>query len=92
MLQFSNLVGGVMEAVNHSKNSAMEAENHVKHGACSKSLTSRENFLRKACIAVLAVGIIFSGCSEEDDKFTEVKVEQFNGTITATNPYIPARF
>jgi len=75
----------VMEAVNHSKNSAMEAENHVKHGACSKSLMSRENFLRKACIAVLAVGFIFSGCGKEDDKFTEVKVEQFNGTITATN-------
>ena len=43
MLQFSNLVGRAMEAVNHSKNSAMEAENHVKHGASLKSLMSRDN-------------------------------------------------
>ena len=27
-----------------AQNAAMEAENHVKHGASSKSLTSRRNF------------------------------------------------
>ena len=49
MFQFisSSLTGRVMEAANHSKNSAMEAENHVKHGASSKSLTSRGNNFNK---------------------------------------------
>ena len=41
----------------------MEAENHVKHGASSKSLMSRGNFL-KTCFALLAAGvIILASCS-----------------------------
>ena len=55
-------VSEAMEAANHSKNSAMEAENHVKHGASSKSLMSRGNFL-KACFALsLAPTAIMIGC------------------------------
>ena len=52
----------VMEAANHSKNSAMEAENHVKHGASSKSLMSRGNFV----IAFLALYIGFGGCNKQE--------------------------
>ena len=55
------ILGEELEAANQVKNSAMEAENHVKHGARSKSLTSRGNFLRLACFALLASGIIFVG-------------------------------
>ena len=59
--KFSNLV--VMEAVNHSKNSAMEAENHAKHGASSKSLMSRMNFLRKTCaFAGALMLVILTAC------------------------------
>jgi len=39
------ILGEELEAANQVKNSAVEAENHVKHGARSKSLTSRGNFL-----------------------------------------------
>ena len=49
----------VMEAANHSKNSAMEAENHVKHGARSKSQMSRGNFLRKARLGLTVVAVAF---------------------------------
>jgi len=52
----------VMEAVNHSKNSAMEAENLVKHGASSKSLMSRGNFV----IAFLALFVAFGGCNKQE--------------------------
>jgi len=45
MLQFSSLVGRVMEAVNHSKNSAVEVENHVKHGKCNKNTVQVKRFL-----------------------------------------------
>ena len=48
----------VMEAANHFKNSAVEAENHEKHGARSKSLMSRENFVNKLKILLL-VFILF---------------------------------
>jgi hypothetical protein len=59
--KFSNL-SEVMEAANHSKNSAMEAENHVKHGASSKSQMSRGNFL-KACFALsLAPAAVMMSC------------------------------
>ena len=52
----------VMEAVNHSKNSAMEAENHVKHGARSKSLMSRGNFLKAFFALLLASATLMIGC------------------------------
>ena len=60
--KFSNLVG-VMEAANHSKNSAMEAENHVKQVEESlKSQMSRGDFL-KACFALsLAPTAMMIGC------------------------------
>jgi len=51
--KFSNFV--VMEAVNHSKNSAVEADTTSKHGASSKSLMSRGNFLRKAYFGLAAL-------------------------------------
>ena len=55
--KISNLVG-VMEAANHSKNSAVEAENHVKNRANSKNLKSREDFLRFVLLFVIASLII----------------------------------
>ena len=59
-----------MEAVNHSKNSAMESENHVKNGRYLKSLMSRGNFLNMLCLSLLAAVFIFSGCDKDngDDK------------------------
>ena len=54
MLQYFSNLSGVMEAVNHSKNSAMEAENHVKHGASSKILMSRKN-LRYALLISFSI-------------------------------------
>ena len=92
MLQFSSLIGRVMEAANHSKNSAMEAENHVKHGA-SSSLTSRGNFLRMTCFALLSAVFIFSGCDKDKDKDENddnngngggVETMQVSGTLGAT--------
>jgi len=64
----SNL-SGLMDATNHSKNSAMEAENHVKHGACSKSLMSIGKQIAKFgvfILAILTIGLAISGgCTEE---------------------------
>jgi len=70
----------VMEAANHSKNSAMEAENHVNNGASSKSLTSRVNFkiYRNFMLIILAISVILSGCSKKDKEEEEEK----NGIIT----------
>ena len=57
--KFSSL--GVMEAANHSKNSAMEAENHVKQGASSKVHTSRKMDVHiKRCLASLALVFVTS--------------------------------
>ena len=61
-MQYNRILDGTMEVANHLKNSTMEAENQVKHGASSKSLTSRVNFFRKACFAFLLAGFLFSGC------------------------------
>jgi len=74
MLKFSSLAGRVMEAANHSKNSAVEAENHVKHGASSKSHTSRGYFLRKMYFALL-VAFLFSA--------TDVFAQQQKGDMSA---------
>ena len=54
-----------------AQSAAMEAENHVKHGASSKSLMSRGNFL-KTCFVLLAAGvIIFASCSTEGNSKSE---------------------
>jgi hypothetical protein len=82
MLDLSNL-SGIMEAANHSKNSAMEAENHVKHGASSKSHMSRESFF-KACFALLAAGIIFVGCDKDKDNDNNEGSPIVGNTITAS--------
>ena len=67
-----------------TQSGAMEAGNHAKHGASSKSLMSRGNFLAAAFFAVLAAGVLFAGCDEkEEDNFIIEKVRQFDGTITA---------
>ena len=71
--KFSSL--GVMEAENHSKNSAMEAENHVKHGRSVTSQKGRRNFFRKACFGLLAAVVITlsinacSGVSEQSERW-----------------------
>ena len=66
MKKFS-FFSGVMEAVNHSKNSAMEADTISKHGRISKSHTSRGNFLSKACFVLLAGFIVFNGCDKDNN-------------------------
>ena len=72
MLQFSSLLGREMEAVNHSKNSAVEAENHVKHGARSKSLMSRGNFIRRVgCMQLLTASVILFGCLQKPNNFID---------------------
>ena len=63
--KFSNL--GVMEAVNHSKNSAVEADTTSKHRRSITSQKGRGNLLRKICFALLAVCIVFVRCDEKDD-------------------------
>ena len=50
--KFSNFV--VMEAVNHSKNSALVGDSNSKHRRSVTSQKGRGNFLRKACFALLA--------------------------------------
>jgi len=56
-----------MEAVNHSKNSAMEADTISKHGRNSKSHTSRYNFFRIACFALLAACfLLLPSCSSPE--------------------------
>ena len=55
MKQSVNNLISVMEAANHSKNSAMEAKNHVKHGTSSKSIMS--SVLKS--IAVLSFSVFF---------------------------------
>ncbi len=44
---------------NSKFDSVMEAENHLKNEANLKNQTSRGNILRKACVGLLAAGIIF---------------------------------
>ena len=46
MLQFSGLVGGIMEAVNHSKNSAVEADTILKTRGEFEKPMSRGNIER----------------------------------------------
>ena len=59
----------------------METGDHFKNGASSKSHTSRVNFLRKASFALLAAGIIFSGCKKEKDNAPVFDTKDFNGVI-----------
>ena len=66
IMQYNSILDGAMEVANHLKNSTMEAENQVKHGASSKSLTSRVNFFRKACFAFLLTGFLLGGCDLEN--------------------------
>ena len=53
----------VLNAVTGKK--SVETRDHFKNGASPKSQTSRENFLKKTCFALLAVGIVFSGCKKD---------------------------
>ena len=52
-------------ARNHT--GAMEAENHVKHGANSKSLMSRKNFLGLIFCLVAAASVSMSACNKDKD-------------------------
>jgi len=61
---------------------AMETETIQKNGASSKSLMSRRNFLVTLCGALLAAGVVFSGC--EKDKDDGLVSSAFDGKITAT--------
>jgi len=67
MLEINRLV---VEAAVANFGGAMEAETISKHWRSSKSQMSRGNFLKKTCLAVLAVvvmicGLLFSGCSSD---------------------------
>ena len=86
MLQFSSLVGRVMEAANHSKNSAMEAENHVKHGASSKSHTSRRNFIGTLCCLLLALCVGFPACGDDDGDKEKSDASKLIGKWEALHP------
>ena len=75
MEQFSSSIE--VAVANHS--GAMEADTISKNGRSSKSLTSRGNFIKKACVSLLAAGIIFSGCKKDDS----IPTSEFDGKITA---------
>ena len=79
-------LSGVLEAANQVKNSVMEAENHVKHVARSKSHTSRGNFLKYACFALLTSCIMFVGCGDDDpEEYDDGILYEFGiekGTVT----------
>ena len=58
----------VMEAVNHSKNSAMEAENHVKHRRSSKSHSSRGNFWSFFGVVAIVLSVaVVTSCGDDDE-------------------------
>ena len=60
-------------------NAKMDAGYHFKNGASSKSHTSRRNFIKTGCIALLAAGIAFSGCKKDDS----IPTSAFDGKLTA---------
>ena len=77
MEQKFSILGSIMEAANHSKNSAMEAENHVKHGASSKSHTSRGNLLvinKMKKLAILA-SMLFNSTLYSYCQITTTRIE-----------------
>jgi len=67
----------------------MEARDHFKNGASSKSLISRGNFLKKACIGVLVASAIFSGCKDGDNgsngNFTRMNIENAKTLFIASS-------
>ena len=70
MLQFSSssLVSRVMEAVNHSKNSAMEADTFSKHGCSVTIQKGRRSYLfGTLCCLLLALCVGLSSCGDDDD-------------------------
>ena len=67
-----------------NQSSAMDARDHFKNGADLKSQTSRGNFLRKSCFALLAAGIVFSGCDKDDENGDKLETSVFDGIITAS--------
>ena len=78
--KFSSL--GVMEAANHSKNSAMETETHVKHGASSINLMSRGNFLRKVFVFTGALIVVVltacgGGSGSSGSRSSAITLEEF---------------
>jgi len=62
--------GATMEAVNHSKNSAMEADTISKHGAILKSHTSRRNLMKKIFAIAFAMLVMFpmTACSSNSSQ------------------------
>ena len=69
MLEYNSNFIETMEAGNHLKNSAMEAENHLlTHGASSKSLMSRGNWMKKVAIGIVASALVLSNaCNDKPD-------------------------
>ena len=57
MVQCSNS-SKIMEAANHSKNSAMEAENHVKHETSSKNHKTKKGVFVKKVLIPIVVAVI----------------------------------
>ena len=86
--KFSNL-GGIMEAANHSKNSALEAENQVKHGASLKNEVSTRRHL------VLLVFIFVTTLSFAQSNLQDVVYLKngsiIRGIIGEINPNQPVR-
>ena len=90
--KFSSLCR-VMEAANHSKNSAMDAENHVKHRAYLKSLMSRGILFIGIAICVGLSACSPSSSPEKDGikaakKICDCRDDMPEVVIKATESYI----
>ena len=55
----------LMEAVNHSKNNAMDARDHFKNGASLKSHTSRVNLKALYSRFIVLILLIIAGCEND---------------------------
>ena len=55
----------VMDAANHSKNSAMEAENHLKHGC---SVTNQKGSVNIFFVLITAIAFCMSSCFKDDNE------------------------
>ena len=82
-------------------NSVMESIDHLKNGLSSKNTTSRGNFLRKTCFALLITSIIFTGCSKKNKKidvgvlsssiYVDEKIKESNNVLKNLNLELYAR-
>lgn len=85
---------------NSNFSGVMKTGNHFKNGANSKSLMSRGNFFRKACLALLTTGIIFSGGNNRIEAQTIIKNDSIkpyihfleNNKFLSAKEYVLSKF